>query len=56
MKKILVLSMISIVLTGCATHKPAPEPNGAFFPINTERLVPVYEQIGEAENAVQKEK
>ena len=54
MRKILLLTIMS-TLVGCATHRPAPEPTGAYFPINEERLVPVYVNVGEAD-AVQKEK
>ncbi|SUA61650.1 Uncharacterised protein [Oligella urethralis] len=36
MKKIFSMLAASLMLAGCASHKPAPMPTGTPFPINPE--------------------
>ncbi|WP_278976990.1 hypothetical protein [Oligella urethralis] len=50
MKKILII-LLAVTLTACATHKPAAEPKGEFFPINAKPLVPEKIQLTGGSNA-----
>ena len=52
MRKIITL-LILVSLAGCASHRPAPEPSGSYFPINEKPLVPQYQERIGATNVVE---